>query len=91
VSYFGTGQFIPQYRGTSYKGGVPEIGVGVFNGFYVPIASNVGIFYPDYSGGVTVSTWTARVISGGAPVSYRGEDDSVETWTGNVFMMSPRQ
>ncbi len=89
VSYPGTGQFIPEYRGTSFKNGSPEMGVGVFNGFFVPMGGNMGIFYPQNSG-VTVSTWTARVISGGIPVFYQGEDDAIETWTGNVFMMNKK-
>lgn len=90
VSYPGTGQFIPQYKGESYKGDGFEMGVGIFNGFFLPIGKNVGFFYPENSS-TAISTWTARVISGGIPVFYQGDNDSVETWTGNVFMLPPRQ
>lgn len=90
VSYPGTTQTIPHYYGTSYREGRPDISVGVFNNFFTP--SNSGGGYSSVShihSGATVSTWTGRVLTGGVPVSYLGEDNPVDAWTGGVHALSP--
>jgi hypothetical protein len=91
VSYPGTGQTIPQFYGTSYREGRPDISVGTFNSFFVP-GSGASGGYSSVShihSGATVSTWTGRVITGGAPVSYLGEGNSVDSWTGGVHTLGP--
>tara|TARA_R110002124_G_scaffold233406_1_gene398670 strand:+ start:25302 stop:25823 length:522 start_codon:yes stop_codon:yes gene_type:complete len=85
VSQTGTNAFIAGYKGTSYKGLNNDIGVGVFNSFFSPIASkSSGVNFVQYHSGSLVNTWTARVVSGDAPISYR-PDNSVDNWTGGVY------
>lgn len=89
TSYFGTGQIIPQYRGTGFQGNHPEMAVGVFNGYFLPLTFTSS--YDPSSGllfsGATVSTWTSRVISGGLPLSYL-DGNVVDSWTGQVLIMN---
>lgn len=87
VSYPGTGQAIPQYRGTSYREFNPEIAAGVFNAYslggFTGYVGNASVSAPS---GATVSTWTSRVTSGGMPISYT-DGNVVDGWTGQVLVM----
>jgi hypothetical protein len=85
VSQTGTSAFIAGYKGTSYKGQNSDLGAGVFNSFFSPRSyKSSGINFVQYHSGSLVNTWTARVVSGGAPISYRPEN-SVDNWTGAVY------
>ncbi len=87
VSYPGTGQFIPQYRGISFREYHPEMAAGTFNGFFMPSMYSSSYLYSSPStSGATVSTWTSRVISGGMPISYQ-EGNVVDSWTGQALIM----
>lgn len=90
VFFLGTNTVIPGYHGTSYKGdNNPMMEAGVFNSFFVPSSGSsiVSGFGAEISAAV-VNTWTSRVISGGAPMSYNN-GSLVDIWTGQVFAMSP--
>lgn len=88
--YPGTGRFIPEYHGTSFREYSPDIAVGIFNPFFMPASYGSGyVAYPysySSSSGATVSTWTARVSSDGMPISYQ-EGNVVDSWTGQVLIM----
>jgi hypothetical protein len=85
VTQTGTSAFIAGYKGTSYKGQNSDIGVGVFNSFFSPNQTrSSAVNFAQYHSGSLVNTWTARVISGGAPISYR-PDNSIDNWTGAVY------
>lgn len=85
--YPGTGTLIPSWHGSSFRGGNQEMAVGIFNEFFVPhdYSANNGFTGGELSS-AAVSTWTARVISGGVGVSYNG-DSLVDIWTGQVFTL----
>lgn len=83
----GTEMLIPSYRGTSFTGGNPAMAVGIFNGFFVPRPADQEFCCNAANlSGAAVSTWTARVVSGGVGVSYNG-DSLVDIWTGQVFTL----
>lgn len=81
------GGFIPSYRGTSFRGNNTDMAVGVFNSYFTPGVSDSGgggSAYAHAHAGAVISTWTARVTSGGQPVSYL-PGNTVDTWTGMVY------
>lgn len=86
ISRQGTGSFLPGYKGTSYKGSFEDqMGVGVFNNFFAPNTSkSSGVNFSSHHSGALINTWTGRVVSGGAPVTYRPQN-SIDSWTGIVF------
>lgn len=83
VSKEGNGGFLPKYKGTSFKGTNLNISVGVFNAYFSPRTLSGGVSrsatYENLHSGAVINSWTARVTSGGAPVSY--VNDSIDTWT----------
>lgn len=82
----GTTQFIPQYRGGDYRS--PDMAAGVFNPFFSPAAYASGYIPFIYThSGATISTWTGRITTG-MPVSYLGDTNEVDVWTGQVFVLS---
>lgn len=82
----GADNFIPSYRGTSFRGGNSEMSVGVFNAYFTPHSSGGGgpDSYAQFHSSAVVSTWTGRVVSGGEPVSYL-PGNSVDNWTSMVY------
>lgn len=82
----GADNFIPSYRGTSFRGGNADMSVGVFNAYFTPQNSGGGgaDSYAHYHSSAVVSTWTGRVVSGGEPVSYL-PGNSVDNWTSMVY------
>ena len=85
VSNEGASGFLPKFKGTSYKGSNLDISVGVFNSFFSPKSSNgvTGRTIASIHTGGTISSWTARVTSGGSAVSYL-PNNSIDTWTAIV-------
>lgn len=87
VSYPGTDLFIPNYRGSSFKGARSDMTAGVFNAFFSPSSSGrSSVPYPQIQSGETISTWTTRVASGNTTVSYSG-DSVVDNWTSQVCLI----
>lgn len=82
------GQYLPQFKGTSFRGSNTDISVGTFNAYFSPSGNTGSGYMPLVQGhsSATVSTWTGRVTSNGVPVSYL--DDSVDTWTGQVLTLN---
>ncbi len=89
VTYQGSSEIIPSYRGTSYKGNNEAMSAGAFNKYFAPSGSNGGSSYtynPYYvSSSDTVSTWTTRVATNGYPASY-SPGSVVDKWTSLVFI-----
>ena len=84
VSREGGGGFLPQYKGTSFRGDNLDMSVGVFNSFFSPNRGKAsGSTLASFYSGSVVNTWTARIVSGGAPVSYL-PNNSVDSWTALV-------
>ena len=85
VSNEGASGFLPKYKGTSYKGSNLDLSVGVFNSFFSPKSSNgvTGRTIASIHTGGTISSWTARVTSGGSAVSYL-PNNTVDAWTALV-------
>ena len=82
------GGVIPSYRGSSYKGANSDMAFGVFNSFFSPrqaSSSSAAASLAATDSGSVVSTWTARIVSGGAPVSF-SPYSSVDNWTSLVYM-----
>jgi len=87
VTYNGTTQTIPRYKGTSFREHSPMMTVGMFNAYFSPSRSaGLNIASSPISTNTMVNTWTARVVSG-MPVSYQ-DNNSVETWTGQVSFIA---
>ncbi len=88
---YGTGESIPGFRGTSFRGDNTDMAAGVFNAYFSPSAGKSSGLntYAHIHTGATVSTWTARITSGGVPVSYLGAANPVDAWTGQVHSMGP--
>ncbi len=85
VTRQGTNEFIPQFRGSSFRGDNLNMSVGVFNAYFSPSSARTGMpIMAMVRSGATVSTWTGRVVSGGVPVSYTA-NNSIEDWTGQVM------
>lgn len=79
------GQFVPGFRGRSFRDGSAGMTVGVFNAFFTPNRRGASRYLPTrVSSDESVTVWTARVVSDSAFVGGRG---SVDVWTGLVFGM----
>lgn len=92
----GDGGFIPRYHGTSFKGNVSGMDVGVFNSFFVPSgdhASTIGTGYGDMQSWASINSWTSMVVAGGSG-AYAGSwfltPSSVDLWTLQVPAMGDR-
>ncbi len=85
----GSSEIYPAYKGTSYKGNNSAMSVGAFNAYFVPSSGGNGgtsSYTPFFaSSSETVSTWTARVATGGYPASY-SPGSVVDNWTSMVFI-----
>ncbi|TVQ81841.1 MAG: hypothetical protein EA357_11590 [Micavibrio sp.] len=82
------GNTVPSFRGRSFRDGDGTMAVGVFNAYFVPSQSNNNRFsLMQGLSSAAINTWTARVISGGAPVSYL-PNSTVDIWTGMVYTAS---
>lgn len=88
TSHPGTGQVIPQYRGTGFQGNQSEMAREAFTGYFLPFMFAIS-YAPssDMHSAATVSTWTSRVLSGGMPISYL-DGNVVDSWTGQVLIMN---
>jgi hypothetical protein len=86
VSHEGGG-FIPSYRGSSSFRANEDVSVGVFNSYFSPSqGSSATPVLARLTSSAVISTWTARVATGGTPVSY-SPDSSVDAWTGMVHIL----
>ncbi len=84
VANEGNSGFLPKYKGTSFRGDNLDMTVGVFNSFFSPRQSGyAGATKASTYSGSVVSSWTSRVVSDGAPVSYV-PNNSVDNWTALV-------
>lgn len=90
VTFQGSGEIIPAYKGTSYKGDSSAMSAGTFNAYFTPSSGSNGgsslPYNPNFaSSSESISTWTSRVATGGYPVSY-SPGSVVDNWTSMVFI-----
>jgi len=81
-----SGEVLPTYKGSSFRGGNFALSAGAFNAFFTPAASDrsgSGSGVVKVTSAAVVNTWTGRVVTDG-PVSY-SPASSVDNWTGMVF------